>query len=460
MKKIIAIVGFFGLFTAQAMTSSAGYFNPAPIARCETQITKTLQRGSENNDVYVLQTMLVNAGFLNAAPNGYFGYQTQSAVRAFQYANAIPATGIVGPATRDAINERLCDTDLVDNTYSSYNMYGNYGTYSSGVTYVGQNDPFVQVISPTVTTPTVYATPQNFSQPTIATNSVYNVSPVVQPSTSVTSAVAVPSVTAFPYTTSQIASTGIVYNPSTGYTYGVVPQSGSITVTSPVANSIYNEGDTVNLNWSTNNLRTSTYSIILESTITGQSKVVAVVGGTSYSFVLTKELLDAVCVGTCNNNQQGSFKIVVALPTTDIAGTTSTLRAAIAPITVRRPLQASQVSIGTSKTPVNTGEIFKLYINIPTGAAWNSTSASNYSIKIRATCNPNVSVSVAGTPCGQDFTIPFAPVSFQQEIPAVITNPTWYKQDVTFQLTVTNLAGQVIGVGQTTVTANGASFSW
>ena len=48
----------------------------------------------------------------------------------------------------------------------------------------------------------------------------------------------------------------------------------------------------------------------------------------------------------------------------------------------------------------------------------------------------------------------------QQEIPAKITNPTWYKQDVIFQLTIVNSLGQTIGVGETKVTANGAPFGW
>jgi peptidoglycan hydrolase-like protein with peptidoglycan-binding domain len=457
MKKIIAIIGFFGLFASQMVTSSAAYFNSAPIVRCDVQITKTLQRGSENNDVYILQKMLVNAGFLNATPNGYFGYQTQAAVRNFQFNNGIRPTGTVGEVTRNAVNERLCDTDLIDNTYSYGDTFGNYGYgYSVGTTYVTPTDPFVHVVTPQSSNPTVYATPQDLSVaslPAITIASPYNAvsANTFSPSPVVT-------ITSSP--SSQVAGTGIVYNPSSGYTYGIIPQSGSVTVSSPVANSIYNEGDTVNVNWTTNNLQTSSFSIVLESNISGQRAIVATISGNSYSFVLTRELLDSVCAGTCNNNQQGSFKISVTTPTTDIAGINSTLRATVSPITIRRPLAPSAVSITTSKTPVNSGEVFKLYVNIPIGASWNAGLAGNYSVKVRALCGPNVSASIAGTPCGQDFVIPFAPTSFQQEIPASIINPTWYKQDVTFQLTVVNLAGQTIGVGETRVTANGAPFSW
>lgn len=448
MKKIIAIVGFFGLFTAGTQMSLAGYFNSSPIIRCETQITKTLQRGSENNDVYVLQTMLANAGFLQATPNGYFGYQTASAVRAFQRSNGILVTGNVGEITRNAVNERLCDTNLLDNSYS-YDTYG----YSSGITYVGQSDPYVQVkvISPDVTNPVVYPMPQNIVSNSIVATS-YSTSPAVIPS------VATPNLSTS-YLTSQIVSTGIVYNPSAGYTYGIVPRSGSITVSSPLVNSIYKEGDTVHVQWTTNNLQTSTYSIILESSITGQSKTVAIVGGTSHSFVLTKELLDAVCVGTCNNNQQGSFKIIVSTPTTDIAGTTSNLRAAIAPITVKRPFAPGRLMLTVSKTPVSSGEIFRLYVNAPTNSFENYRDAS-YTLKIKSTCPSSVSVSLAGASCGQEIVIPFNTARLDQGIPVNVTNPTWYTQDVSFQIALFNASGQAVANAEAKVTVNAAPFSW
>ncbi len=448
MKKIIAIVGFLGLFTAGTQMSLAGYFNSSPVIRCETQITKTLQRGSENNDVYVLQTMLANAGFLQAIPNGYFGYQTASAVRAFQRSNGILVTGTVGEITRNAVNERLCDTDLLDNSYS-YDTYG----YSSGITYVSQSDPYVQVkvISPDVTNPVVYAMPQNTISNSIVSTS-YSTSPAV------VSSVATPNLSSS-YLASQVVSTGIVYNPSSGYTYGIVPRSGSITVSSPLVNSIYKEGDTVHVQWTTNNLQTSTYSIILESSITGQSKTVAIVGGTSHSFVLTKELLDAVCVGTCNNNQQGSFKIIVSTPTTDIAGTTSNLRAAIAPITVKRPFAPGRLMLTVSKTPVSSGEIFRLYVNAPTNSFENHRDTS-YTLRIKSTCPSSVSVSLAGASCGQEIVIPFNTARLDQGIPVTVTNPTWYTQDVSFQTALFNAAGQAVANAEAKVTVNSAPFSW
>jgi hypothetical protein len=99
-------------------------------------------------------------------------------------------------------------------------------------------------------------------------------------------------------------------------------------------------------------------------------------------------------------------------------------------------------------------------VNIPTGASWNANIYGQYSIRIRATCPNGIYVRVGGTPCGQDFILPYAPTYLQQEIPTVITNPTWYRQDVTFTLTVTDLAGRTIGQAQTVVSGNAAPLNW
>lgn len=463
MKKIIAIVGFLGLLGSAATNVSAAYFNTTPIARCETQITGTLQMGMESVEVHMVQLMLVNAGFLNAAPNGYFGSQTRQAVMAFQANNGISPTGIVGPSTRNAINERMCDVDLLDNSshFTSYNST-SYG-YSDGVTYVSEIDPYVQVVSPVVTSPAIYNNPGSNSS-SIAYNAPSNtVINAAFSSTPVTNYNGGPSF--IPLGAAQastpVQSTNIIYSPSIGYTYGIVPQSGSITVSSPVANAIYNEGDTVYVSWGTNNINSiKIFSILLESNISGQSKIVSTTSSFSRSFVLTKELLDSVCAGSCNNNQQGSFRVVVSTPTTDIAGISSNLRATIAPITIKRPLPQTAVSISASKTPVNSGEIFRLYVNMPTSAIWNGYQYGSHSFRIRAICQSSVQVSIAGTPCGQDFSMPSISNNAQQEIPAVITNSSWFKQDVTFVITAVNAQGQTIGVGETKVTANAAPFNF
>lgn len=435
MKKIIVIAGFISLFASAALNASAGYFNNVPTSTCSFAVDRNMRLGNRGDEVAVLQSILYSAGYFSATPNGYYGYQTKAAVKAFQMDNGIRATGSVGPQTREAIHELLCNNGNV----SSYN---NGYTNSLGVTVVAPTDPFVTVINPPVQPPVVYATPQ----PT-----TYNPqpAPVIQMGSS--------------YNPSQIASTQVIYSPQIGYTYGITPASGSVTVSSPVANTTYSEGDTVYVNWGTNNLATYTFNIVLESNISGQSKIVGTTSGNSYSFVLTKALLDSVCSGTCNNNQTGSFRIVVTTPTTDIAGNTSTLRAAIAPITIRRPLSAASVSIMGSKTPVNSGEVFKLYVNVPTTNVYGYNNVDiygTYSVRVRAICPASVATSIAGVSCGQEFIVPSTIINTQQEIPAVITNGTWYKQDVTFQVTVVNLANQVIGTAETKITVNATPFSF
>jgi peptidoglycan hydrolase-like protein with peptidoglycan-binding domain len=451
IKNSLVALGFMGILTA---TASAAYFDSAPAPRCDVQINRTMQTGSEGVDVSVLQDFLNRAGFLSVTPNGYFGPATTAAVRAFQSENYIPTTGTVGPMTLNAINERMCDTDLHANNYGSYGSY-SYGSYgsSAGVTYVDPYDPFVKIISPTVNNPTIYTNPQSTIQTTnygsygtnISTGSSNFVAPVITPGT----------------TGNGIAGTNIIYSPYIGYTYGITPASGSLTITTPIANAIYNEGDTVYLSWTTSNLTANGYTVLLENTSTGQSKSVASASANTASFVLSKDILDAVCAGACNNSQQGSFRIVVTTPLRDISGTVSTFRAAVAPITIKRAFtNFGTVSITTNKNPVASNEVFKLYVNIPTGASWDANIFGQYSFKIRAICPPGVSVSIAGVPCGQDFSIPFAPTFFQSEIPTFIANSTFYQQNVTYVLTVTNLTGQTISTSQANVTVNATPFSF
>ena len=454
MKKIIAIVGFLGIFASGVFSASAAYFNNQPVNRCDSQITQSLSFGSNGMEVSILQSILVSGGYLHVTPNGHFGYQTKYAVMSFQADKGLSSTGIVGPSTRDALNESLCD-ETFGQSQSSYG-------YSSGVTYVEQTDPFVTVINPPVQNPTVYMNPHDASFS--SSNAVYQTNGNGRYTTSpaVSSGILTPRST---FSSSQVVSSQVVYNPASGYSYGITPMSGSVTVSSPLANAVYSEGDTVYVNWGTNNIVLAPFTIVLENNISGQSKAVGIVTGNSYSFVLTKELLDAVCSGTCNNNQQGSFRVVVTIPTRDIAGITSTLRAAIAPITVRRPLTSAQVSINVSKTPVNSGEVFKLYVNVPINNYFNNTYLTNntlpqYSIRLKAICPTAVTAVIAGVVCGQEFVIPSTVINAQQEIPASVTNTTWYKQDVIFQVTAVNLAGQVIGSGETRATVNAMPFNW
>ena len=188
--------------------------------------------------------------------------------------------------------------------------------------------------------------------------------------------------------------------------------------------------------------------------------MLAVLSGGSYSFVLTKELLDALCYGSCGSGVQNTFRVVVSTQIRDIAGNVSTLRAPIAPLTIKRPPTLGTVTLISNTQPVNSGEKFKLYVNTPVDGVGETLLPENYSIRMRATCPPSVVVVLAGVSCGQDFVIPFAPVSFQREIPVSITNTSWYKQEVLFDIVLTDFAGRIVGTASTKVIANPAPFNW
>lgn len=439
-----------GILGGSAVSAFAGYFNTTPVQRCDIQITRTLQTGSENSDVYALQGMLSRGGYLYVQPNGYFGPSTKAAVKRFQIANGISATGKVGEITRNAVNERLCDADVTAGFL--YNTYRN----TSGITYVDQYDPYAKVISPQVTTPAIYATPQEtFS----SFSSLSSATILKTPSTNyVTTGYQAEIITP---AKNQIQSTSIVYNPGVGYTYGITQKTGSITILTPGINSGYNEGDTVNLSWVSKDLNATGYQILLENTHTSQSRQVAFTRTSNASFVLTKELLDSICSGYCDNHQQGLFRIVVSTPVTDIAGITTNFRAAVSPITIRRPYSVSAaVTLTTSNSPVNSGQMFKLYVNSASINLANNGVEGGIVVRVRATCLNNIQVSIAGVPCGQELVIPASLLVTQQGIPVTITNTTWYKQDVMFEVTLTTVSGMVIGTAKTSVTANQAPFSW
>ncbi|HUQ30230.1 MAG TPA: peptidoglycan-binding protein [Candidatus Paceibacterota bacterium] len=66
---------------------------------------KDLRFGTNDSDVAELQKFLVAHGFpIPSSITTFFGSQTLTAVKAYQTAHGIPATGFVGPLTRAALN--------------------------------------------------------------------------------------------------------------------------------------------------------------------------------------------------------------------------------------------------------------------------------------------------------------------------------------------------------------------
>lgn len=465
MKKVMIGFGLF-LAGAQAFAGMGYNYNDYQVNSyssfdyssdyrvCAVAITRDLRMGSQNAEVTTLQDYLHDEGYLTASPNGYFGSGTRKAVMLFQRDHGISSTGTVGPATRQELNDAICNVDSFSYGYgSSYGFASVAPTTQIPTTYVSSVDQFA---IPTFNTPLSVSTYNTYPTPNY--NSSYPVIPVptvppVVPSTLISQAIT-------PIAT-QIQGTTIVNNPGTGYIVGIIPKSASLTVASPLPNSFYVEGDTINLSWSSSNLNALQYQILLENTATTQSKLITTVSGNSASIFLSKELLDSVCVGTCDSNQQRAFRIVVSTPVTDIAGVTTNFRATVSPVYIKRATPfLGGVSITATKSPVNSGEGFKLFTSIPTGTILETNSNGLYTFKIRALCPVGVTVSIAGTPCGIDIPVPYDAPFFNQQIPVIATSTSWYKQDITFELLIVNLLGQVVSTSRATVTINPAPFNW
>lgn len=113
--------GIFGPITEEAVKrfqdsyklSVDGVVGPATLGKLpgvgigdgEEAPTKVVNRnkfriGDRGEPVRVLQEQLIQAGYLEGEPNGYYGPYTADAVRRFQAANYLSASGVAGPTTR------------------------------------------------------------------------------------------------------------------------------------------------------------------------------------------------------------------------------------------------------------------------------------------------------------------------------------------------------------------------
>lgn len=94
---VLALV--LGTLVTLAAPASAGIDLRSPMTR------ETVRRGDVDADqwhiehVYEVQIRLARLGFLKARPTGFFGEQTEFAVKRFQRAMGLRRTGRVGPAT-------------------------------------------------------------------------------------------------------------------------------------------------------------------------------------------------------------------------------------------------------------------------------------------------------------------------------------------------------------------------
>lgn len=103
---ITSIIGT-ALLTSLPLTSQA---NTNVCTNLPTDLAIGATNSSSNNMVGMLQTFLINEGFLVTTSIGRFGPATEEAVIRFQRANSLSASGFVGPLTRALIKSRTCTT--------------------------------------------------------------------------------------------------------------------------------------------------------------------------------------------------------------------------------------------------------------------------------------------------------------------------------------------------------------
>jgi hypothetical protein len=103
MKKIKYIVGLGVLLSCFSLTFAS---------QC-VDLQHNLVKGSKGASVTLLQKFLVDEGYLQAEPNGYFGAGTLKAVKKFQSKNRLSPVGSVGVKTRSVIKDVSCGVPSV-----------------------------------------------------------------------------------------------------------------------------------------------------------------------------------------------------------------------------------------------------------------------------------------------------------------------------------------------------------
>lgn len=112
-------------FTSQAVGFTT---TSTPGATTTPTFTRNLWLGSHGPEVTVLQTILIQQGYLKSQATGYFGLMTLRAVYTFQRAHSIPATGYVGVLTRKA----LSDVSVSSPVSTEEKFEGTITAYSQG----------------------------------------------------------------------------------------------------------------------------------------------------------------------------------------------------------------------------------------------------------------------------------------------------------------------------------------
>src|SRR3989344_2802038 len=100
---LLAAVALIEKQIAEASAADAGATPVASISS-DFKFSSYLRPGAAGDEVKQLQIILAQEGFFSANANGRFGPLTVAAVKKLQAAHELPQLGVVGPATRAALN--------------------------------------------------------------------------------------------------------------------------------------------------------------------------------------------------------------------------------------------------------------------------------------------------------------------------------------------------------------------
>ncbi|MBW4641500.1 MAG: peptidoglycan-binding protein [Goleter apudmare HA4340-LM2] len=95
----LSVDGIVGPATLGKLPPS-GIGGPADAPKKPAANRDQLRLGDRGEAVRVLQEHLIQAGYLEGEPNGYYGPYTADAVRRFQGSNYLAVSGVAGPTTR------------------------------------------------------------------------------------------------------------------------------------------------------------------------------------------------------------------------------------------------------------------------------------------------------------------------------------------------------------------------
>jgi peptidoglycan hydrolase-like protein with peptidoglycan-binding domain len=392
---------------------------------CNATVARNLSLGKSGEDVATVQDYLFDQDFLQAQPNGYYGYATQNAVKLFQSRYGIRATGTVGPETRNLINNLICggDTGVSNSNWNNTREDRRMATVSR-----------VTEIPRTVTDNTNWNSNVN-------TNFTPNYNNNFVPTSNVNSVVVNPSFN----------------NNNQGNVIPVnVNRAPTVTIVIPLNKSFYKEGDVIPATWVTSNMRANRFTLMLTNTSTGLEKRIAALPGDmrKYDVTLTKEILDGVCAGTtaCTGLNSNSYRMYVIAHYQTEEGELA-IRAYADQVTISRPQIVAQIALTPSKNPVTVGDTIKLFAYVPNSPVF--TQYQNLYWKIRANCAPGVTLMINGQSCGSDIYVYQANINTSPDISLEIKGNLWGPTEVTLDATALSYyGGQELGRAQTKILVN------